>query len=252
MTAAARLKWAVNGALRPLGVKVERSGPSRSWDAHFSRWTAEAKRRGIDPNDIGDAEWGSDLLDHALEMYYRPLVGAESVVLELGPGSGRLSRHLIGKVRKLIVVDNSDGVLAWMTEYLRGKGEHEVHRITGSAVPMVSASSVDAVFAHGVMEHLDLDEIFWFLVDFRRVLAPNGTIVFNFDNPTSIGGLQWVEESSGTDYRSHFRFHAPAAIRSVASAAGLISEIDERPDRIAFALCRADVSRPAPRLPGRT
>jgi SAM-dependent methyltransferase len=249
MTAAASLKRAVNGTLRPFGVKVVRVGRGGTgFEAVFSRWIAEAKQRGVDPNDIGDAEWGSDLLDYALEMYYRPLVGAESVVLELGPGSGRLSRHLVGKVRKLIVVDNSDGVLAWMTDYLRGKGEHEVHRITGSAVPMVSASSVDAVFAHGVMEHLDLDEIYWFLLDFRRVLVPNGTIVFNFDNATSVGGLRWIEETSGTNYCSPFRFHAPAAIRSVASAAGLVSEIDERPDRIAFALCRADVSGAARHL----
>jgi hypothetical protein len=43
-----------------------------------------------DPNDIGDEEWAADALVESLELRYLPRINGESVVLELGPGSGRL------------------------------------------------------------------------------------------------------------------------------------------------------------------
>jgi predicted SAM-dependent methyltransferase len=35
--------------------------------------------------------------------------------------------------------------------------------------------------AHGVVEHFELDELYWFLGEFARVLRPGGKVGFDFD-----------------------------------------------------------------------
>lgn len=234
------VKRSVKGFLNRFGVDIHRTTSSLSvWDVDFLRWIEIAQKRGIDPNDLGDEEWATDLLDFGLAQVYGPLLRVDSTILEFGPGTGRLSRHLIGYDRHLIVVDRSQVVCTWMSQYLSGKGPHTVLQSHNSSVSGVESGSVDAVFAHGVFEHLDLDTAYWFLSDFRRVLKPGGSVAFNFNNATSQGGLAHLRTTSSPEQPSVFRFHAPAAICEVAKWAGFAtSDIQEQPGRIAFAVCR--------------
>jgi SAM-dependent methyltransferase len=211
------------------------SNPHPIWEGQFTRWIAEGRATGRDPNDIGDHEWGSDRLDYALDAYYLPAARGARVV-ELGPGSGRLTRHLIEVVQHLTLLDASDWVCAWVDEYLSGHDNYEVHQITGAEAPMVPDASADAVFANGVVEHLDADQIYWFLREFHRILVPGGKVMFDFDNAVSLGGIEHLARSSAPGSRSIFRFHAPAAIVALAEAAGYDAKVDEFPDRIAFGL----------------
>jgi SAM-dependent methyltransferase len=243
MPIVARIRTAMR---RPASVTAQPDMPPQSadplvpealptWEEQFTRWIEEARATGADPNDIGDREWGTDRLDHALHAYYIPTARGARVV-ELGPGSGRLTRHLIGVTEHLTLLDLSGFVCKWIDEYLTGHDNYEVHQITGAEAPMVRSGSTDAVFAHGVMEHLDPDQIYWFLREFRRILVPRGRVVFNFDNATSRGGIDHLATSSGPQSRSVFRFHAPAAIAALAEASGFDVKVDEFPDRIAFGL----------------
>jgi SAM-dependent methyltransferase len=204
-----------------------------SWDGFFRQWVADARAKGGDPNELGDSEWSTDRLDIGLERYY--MADSAWTILELGPGTGRLSRHLAGHCQHLILVDSSHFVCDWLSEYLKGKGSYEVHRIEGSAAPMVADASVDAVYAHGVMEHLDIDVIYWFLRDFRRILKPGGRVAFNFDNVMTEDSLKTMLNYSDPDKRSIFKFHHPGAIEYVAHSLGFKCEIECLPERIAFA-----------------
>jgi SAM-dependent methyltransferase len=206
-----------------------------SWEEQFSQWIAEARAKGVDPNDIGDERWSTDHLDEALDAYYLPAARGGRVV-ELGPGSGRLTRHLIDVVQHLTLLDLSDYVCRWIDEYLAGHDNYEVHRITGAEAPMVPTSSTDAVLANGVMEHLDADQIYWFFREFHRILVPGGRVIVNFDNATSRGGINHITESSGPQWRSVFRFHAPETIVALAEATGFDAKVEEFPERIAFGL----------------
>jgi hypothetical protein len=102
----------INGVIAPIGAEIVRKRPSaapqRPWDKIFLGWLEEAKRTGKDPNDVGDVDWSSDPLRRALEEHYLPYTAKGSVILELGPGTGRLSRHLISRCRQLILLDYSD------------------------------------------------------------------------------------------------------------------------------------------------
>ena len=155
--AATTIQWA-NVALRPLNLRLQHQ---YKWDSYFKRWLRQSGQLS-DPNDIGDADWSPDLLDEGLEHHYLPLLSPDAIIVELGPGSGRLSRHLIGRCKELVVVDNSVYVCKWMRKYLAGKGPFQVHRLNGPHLPMLRDATIDAVVAHGVFEHLDLDEAYWF------------------------------------------------------------------------------------------
>lgn len=193
----------------------------KAWDVTFAGWIAQARATGCDPNDVGDVEWSDDPLKLALEEHYLPHVSPESTVLELGPGTGRMTRHVIGRCREMILVDYSKLVVSFLGEYLKGKGAFRIYQINKPAIPMVEDQSIDVVLANGVFEHLDVEEALWFLDEFFRVLRPMGVVVFNFDNLLAEEavnlGRQWRKRAFE---RLVFRVHHAEAMRALAGLAG--------------------------------
>ena len=121
------VQWA-NVPLRPLNLRLQQQP---QWDRRFKRWVRQGGEL-RDPNDVGDADWATDLLTEGLDGHYLRLLSPDAVVVELGPGSGRLSRHLIGRCKELVVVDNSPYVCKWMQKYLANKGSFQVHHLGGA------------------------------------------------------------------------------------------------------------------------
>ena len=217
-----RLACTANRVLRPLGYEIVKlSDGERPWDAHFAKWIAEARVSGKDPNDIGDIAWGDDPLKEALDQYYLPYIKPTSVVLELGPGSGRVTRHIIPRCAEIILVDYSRMVCEWLDEYLKGKGKYRIHKIDKPSLSAVASQSVDMILANGVFEHTDMDDLMHFLEEFHRVLKPEGVVVFNFDNIMTEHGMQWFRRFRGhPGSKCIFRFYHPEAVRQLAESVG--------------------------------
>ncbi len=213
---------------------------TRPWDRKFAAWIAQARERGVDPNDIGDLVWADDNLAQSLDRHYLPTVSPDAVVLELGPGTGRLTRHLVGRCREVVLADYSELVCEWLHEYLRSRGRYRIVHLTGPVLTDVASASVDAVLAHGVFEHIDLDDMAAFLDEFRRVLKPRGAVVFNFDNFMSPGGQQWFTRwRPSPGQRGIFRFYHPDVVRTAAQASGFdVEEIAVDDSRLATAKLR--------------
>jgi SAM-dependent methyltransferase len=211
----------------------------RPWDSTFSRWIATGEAEGVDPNDVGDREW-NDPSDY-VERHLLPFVAPGSVVLELGSGTGRITRHVIGHAGELIAVDYSELACSWLREYLPGRGRFQVHHIDRPTLTGVADHSVDFAFAFGVIEHVGLDDLFWFLDEFARVLAPGGHVRINFDNLMSAGGEEWLRRWRGRPGDVHpFRFYHPEAVVRLGELAGLaLVELQTDETRIADALFRA-------------
>lgn len=192
---------------------------ARPWDDYFQRWIEEAQREGADPNDVGDRDWGDPGYD--VQHYFLPHIKADSVVLELGPGTGRITRRLIGRCREMVLVDYSPFVCRWLDQYFAGKGRFRTVCIDKPRLNGVADGEIDFLFAFGVVEHIDFDDLRWFLQDFRRVLAPRGVAVFNFDNMMTAAGLAWHAQFMGQPGdRNIFRFYHPEAVSWLARDAG--------------------------------
>ena len=67
-----------------------------------------------DPN---MARWITDQLDA------RP----EDTIVEVGPGTGALTEHLVGRVRRLVLVEFDSRLAAWLKERFAGEPSVEVH-----------------------------------------------------------------------------------------------------------------------------
>ena len=214
-----RLGKVANVLLKPLGVRLVPAHPP--WDRLFKEWIEQARRNGTDPNDIGDREWSDDHLEDTLENCYLPHVSTNSVVLELGPGTGRLTRHLIKRCREIICVDYSSFVCEWLAEYLKEKGHFTVHHITKPSLPMIPDASVDLVVANGVFEHIEIEELTCFLDEFYRIVKPSGIVSFNFNNLMTTEGMQWFKKWRGEPgTKCIFRFYHPDAVRRLAESSG--------------------------------
>ena len=161
-----------NSILHSLGAELVPYSTTKPWDEYFTKWIAEAEKSGQDPNDVGDVDW-NDSLEKALERNYLPYIKPDSVVLELGPGSGRLTRHIIGRCREMILVDYSQIVCDWLEKYLKGRGNYVIARIDKPSLVTVAGSSVDTIIANGVFEHIDMDDLFCFLEEFGNTKASN-------------------------------------------------------------------------------
>jgi len=210
-------RWS-NRMLRPLGARLVPL--AKPWDEHFQRWIATATHNGMDPNDIGDAEWADDPLPHALERHYLPHIRPESRVLELGPGTGRLTRHLIRGCREMVLIDYSEFACEFLRDYLRQENV-SIHRVSTPRLPMVPSASVDFAVANGVFEHFDPEETLWWLTEFHRVLKPGGTAALNFANLMTAAGMEWLKKwSAEPGSRCIFRFYHPEMMRALACAAG--------------------------------
>jgi SAM-dependent methyltransferase len=215
-----RLATAVNSALSHVGFRLVRAEPKlKPWDGAFLQWIAEAEKKGGDPNDVGDQDWDDDPLNQALEQHYYPHITPDSVVLELGPGTGRATRYLLPKCREMVLVDYSQIVCDWLERYLKSRGRFRVLKIDDPGLPGVRDNSIDVAIANGVFEHIDPDGMLRFLREFHRVLRPGGVAAFNFDNIMSEQGFHWFLETPTKD-RCIFKLYHPETVAKMATGVG--------------------------------
>jgi SAM-dependent methyltransferase len=108
--------------------------------------------------ELGRPEWPPEALDHV------PL-GADAEVLDLGAGTGKLTRLLARRYRRVVAVEPDDGMRAVITdgEALAGIAE---------SIPL-SNRSFDGVFVGEAFHWFDGDRA---LAEIARVLRPGGVL----------------------------------------------------------------------------
>ncbi|HEX6679211.1 MAG TPA: class I SAM-dependent methyltransferase [Gaiellaceae bacterium] len=123
--------------------------------------------------ELGRPTWPAELIDRAaadLEL------GPDSTVLDLGAGTGKLTRDLIPRFGRVIAVEPDDAMLAVLGEVV---SDAEVLGGRAEAIPLPDGS-VDAVFTAEAFHWYASDGT---LAEIVRVLRPRGGLVifFNID-----------------------------------------------------------------------
>lgn len=115
------------------------------------------------------AEYPPELLDDL------PL-REDAEVLDLGAGTGKLTRLLTKRYRRVIAVEPLDGMRAILERVVP---EAESHAGTAEAIPLGDAS-VDAVFAAQAFHWFATDEA---VAEIARVLRPGGVFALVWNEP---------------------------------------------------------------------
>jgi SAM-dependent methyltransferase len=110
------------------------------------------------------------------------LPGGEPKVLDLGAGTGKLSRQIAGRGLDVVAVDPSDGMLAELRRALPGV---PAHRGSAEDIPLPDAS-VDVVLVAQAWHWMDPERA---LPEITRVLAPGGRL-----------GLLWNVRDERSDW----------------------------------------------------
>lgn len=84
------------------------------------------------------ARWITDQLDPS----------AEDTIVEVGPGTGALTGHLLGKVKRLVLVEFDSRLAAWLKEKFANEPSVEVHHADGAKF------DTRVLFRHGPVKFL--------------------------------------------------------------------------------------------------
>lgn len=115
-------------------------------------------------------------------------------IIDLGCGTGLLTRELAIPGRRVIGVDPSSAMLAWARSQ---PGAEQVEWVAGDA-RQLGAPSADMVVMTGNMAQVFLEDDDWMdtLQALYGALRPGGTIAFESRNPAAKGWAKWQRQST--------------------------------------------------------
>jgi len=120
-------------------------------------------------------------------------------VLDLGAGTGKLTRLLVDRTLEVVAVEPSPQMGAELASYVP---EAELHEAPAERIPVPDAS-VDAVLVGQAFHWFDCDPA---LAEIARVLRPGGRLglLWNFDDD-SVAWVDALATATGTTARANLR-----------------------------------------------
>ena len=131
-------------------------------------------------------EWGepmSNFCRPVLEKWVLPFMqerGEKAVVVEIGPGGGRLTQFL-ANCKRLYLVEYNVEFFTQLRERF-GDPDHfvYVHTKDGRSLPKIRKNSVDFAFSWGVFVHFEIDHIADYLAALVTTLKKGAQAVIQF------------------------------------------------------------------------
>jgi SAM-dependent methyltransferase len=205
----------------------------------FPGYLDAARRMGMDVNDFEEQQLGWRLPGPTLEAIVFPRLNPDSVVCEIGPGTGRWSRHIVERVPRgaLYLVDASPWMVRFLRTYFRTRPNVSAHLSNGQSLPFERSGFMDMIFSANTLVELKLGVIYYYARDFARVLKPGGCVVVDYIDPTTDEGWHHLL-TQGLDMAAVYTFHAPEVIDRVFATAGLTVEGRFQVGKSTFAIAR--------------
>lgn len=175
---------------------------------------------------------------------------ADSTVLDLGCGIGRVARNVSTGCRTLWAVDASERMLALAAEYLVDRPNVRFARCLDTDVPDVPDASVDLAYSLLVLQHLEREDAFRLLRELVRVLRPGAMAYLTFPNlltdPYLEAFLAYVDSGEVAN-PIRARFYTPEEVRRLLPAAGFeVVEIQPGTEIVAIVRRPGTVASPGP------
>jgi ubiquinone/menaquinone biosynthesis C-methylase UbiE len=206
--------------LQPFGFEVRDRILSEKPEG-FPGYVETAHRLGMDVNDYEEQRLGWYPAQPLLEATTFGHLRTNSVVCEIGPGTGRFSRFIVPRIPdgQLHLVDHSPWMVRFLETYFRDQPQVRVQLGDGHSLPYSQSGWIDLVFVAGTIVALKLGTIHLYAREFARVLKPGGVVVFDYIDPTTTEG--WAHlQTEGHRLADVYTYHAPEIIDRVFAEAG--------------------------------
>jgi len=132
-----------------------------------------------------------------LEKYIFPGLKSADRVLEFGCGIGVLGRMVAIRCANYVGVDVSRGAIRAAAHWSRHLPNATFRLNNGFDLGGIKSESVDFIFTHQVIQHLDKIHAYGFFEEFFRVLAPGGRAAIHLPMLDLPAGLEsFVQASS--------------------------------------------------------
>ena len=232
------LEFGANRVLSTLGYEL-RDRVLAERPEGFPGYLEAAQRLGMDVNDYEEQILGWRLPRPTLDEIVFPYIGLESIVCEIGPGTGRWSRHLAERVPygELHLVDASPWMVRFLRSYFRQLPYVQAHLSDGQSLPFERNGWMDLIFSANTLVELKLGVIHLYAQHFARVLKPGGYVVVDYVDPTTDEGWQHLL-TQGADMAPVYTFHAPEVIDRVFASAGVRTERRHQVGKSTFVIAR--------------
>jgi ubiquinone/menaquinone biosynthesis C-methylase UbiE len=175
----------------------------------------------MDVNDYEEEVMGWVPAGPLIERLVVPLLRPDSKVIDVGPGTGRQSRHIAPHVPKgeLHLVDHSTFLVSFLSGYFQPLPHVQAHLNEGHDLPFPNNGWADVVFCGGTIIALNLGTIDLYAREFHRVLKPGGHVVFDYIDPDRSEGAAHLR--SQTPYlRTIYTYHAASVIDALFDGIG--------------------------------
>ena len=232
------LEFGANRVLSTLGYEL-RDRVLNERPEGFPGYLEAAQRLGMDVNDYEEQNLGWRLPGPTLEEIVYPYLRPDSIVCEIGPGTGRWSRHIMQHVPRgeLHLVDASPWMVRFLRTYFRQAPNVSAHLSNGQSLPFERAAWMDLVFSANTLVELKLGIVYYYALDFARVLKPGGYAVVDYIDPTTPEGWQHLQ-TQGSEMAGVYTFHAAEVIDRVFESAGFTIERRHQVGKSTFVIAR--------------
>jgi ubiquinone/menaquinone biosynthesis C-methylase UbiE len=139
--------------------------------------------------------WKDAIIRRLMDRY----VSSGANLLEIGPGAGRWTAHLLERATHLIGVDISSKCIEVCRERFAAARNVEFHVNSGSDLAMVPDRSVDVLWSFDVFVHINRADVEKYVQEFARVLKPGARgIIHHGATGSAKGG--WRGDLSAADF----------------------------------------------------
>ncbi len=140
------------------------------WEQHGDEWSGMASACG-QPYEL----WKEALVD----TFVVPSLTPASDVLEIAPGHGRWTEHLLAGAGSVVIVDINQECLDACRVRFSDDPRLRGHLTTGSSLSLLDGRSIDFAWSFDSFVHMEGDVIKGYLSELARVLRPGGRAVIH-------------------------------------------------------------------------
>jgi SAM-dependent methyltransferase len=174
-----------------------------------SVWNRAAARDAVDAIFTGATAEVFESSGEADAGRLTPLAGPDARVLNIGCGIGRVEKYLAPRVGELWGVDISGEMIARARVRLAGLPNVKLRELAvGEFLSAFETGTFDLVFSFLVLQHMEREDAFRYLVDAARILRPGGALSVQFPNLLSPEYTAAFVEGARLDSRSPGRVRA--------------------------------------------